>query len=253
MKKPHLKILITILILLMLGTLSVPFSKYFGIATHSQLTKTEVVKNNLPRVIPDSETIKAPDLQDVINAYGKQNNAAIGQIVAPSVSVSQPIFVGLTKDNMAQGTVSLFPKRDPSQQTLTVIGHHVQYDSSLLFGGVQELKKDAEIYIRYFDKYYVYKVESNRIIKETDLEALQDKGANYLYLITCNTATQTPYRVLVTAKKVTVPSQHLQASFTHEQKVIKEAHTKSYWIKFLLPLFITLVMTVLFLIYIWKL
>lgn len=47
------------------------------------------------------------------------------------------------------------------------------------FWWCSRVKKDAEIYIRYFDKYYAYKVESNRIIKETDLEALQDKGANY--------------------------------------------------------------------------
>lgn len=253
MKKKHLKILITLLTLLMLGVLSIPFSKYFGLASHSQLIKKPDIKNSLPERIPNPEPIKAPNLREVIKSYNTPETTAVGQVIVPSVSVNQPIFIGLTKENMTRGAVSLFPKRQPDQQSLTLIGHHVQYDSSLLFGGVQSLKKHADVYVRYLDEYYNYKVESNRIIKETDLAALEDKGPNYLLLVTCNSATTTPYRVLVTAKKVTTPSKKAHASFTQQKEIIQKAHTKTYWIKFLLPLFLVIFLSGIFLIYIWKL
>lgn len=254
MKKKRLKILITLLLILMLGMLSVPFSKYFSIATHSQLMKTETIRTDLPKYVADPEPIQAPRLKDVLKASVNQNKSALGQIVAPSVAVSQPIFVGLTQENMAQGTVSLFPDRNPESHSLTIIGHHVQYDSSLLFGGIQELESDADVYVRYFDNYYAYKVESNRIIRETDLSELQDKGPNYLYLITCNSATETPYRVLVTAKKVTEsPVKKVQAAFHEKQNTIQKKQTKTYWLKFLLPLLIVLMLALAFLIYIWRL
>ncbi|MEY8537951.1 class A sortase [Lactococcus muris] len=252
MKKKRLKILITLLTLSMLGVLSIPFSKYFGLASHSQLIKKPDITNTLPERIAEPELIEAPNLRDVVKSYSNKDKTAVGQVIIPSASVNQPIFIGLTKENMARGVVSLFPKRQPDQQSLTLIGHHVQYDSSLLFGGVQSLKKHADVYVRYFDEYYSYKVESNRIIKETDLAALEDKGPNYLLLITCNSATTTPYRVLVTAKKVATPSKKAHASFTHQKEIIQKAHSKTYWIKFLLPLFFAIFLSGIFLIYIWK-
>ena len=248
MKKKRLKILIT------LGLLSIPFSKYFSIATHSQLMKTETIRTDIPKDVAAPEPIQPPRLKDVLNASVNQDKSAVGQIVAPSVAVSQPIFVGLTQKNMAQGTVSLFPNRNPEAQSLTIIGHHVQYDSSLLFGGIQELENGADVYVRYFDNYYAYKVESNRIIRETDLSELQDKGPNYLYLVTCNSATETPYRVLVTAKKVTdSPVKKVQSAFHEKQTAIQKTQTKTYWLKFLLPLLVVLILALVFLIYIWRL
>lgn len=238
----------------MLSMLFIPFSKYFSIATHSQLRQTETIRTELPKEVAEPEAIQPPRLKDVLNASVNQNKNAIGQIVAPSVAVSQPIFVGLTQENMAQGTVSLFPNRKPDAQSLTIIGHHVQYDSSLLFGGVQELEIGADVYVRYFDNYYAYKVESNRVIRETDLSELQDKGPNYLYLVTCNSATETPYRVLVTAKKITeTPIKNVQAAFHEKQIAIQKTQTKTYWWKFILPLLVVLIFALAFLIYIWRL
>lgn len=253
MKERRIKILITLLIFLMLGILFIPFSKYFGVASYSQIMKKSTIRNTLPDNIAAPEAIEAPHLKDVIKAYGNQNVDAIGHVVLPSVSISQPIFVGLTNENMVQGIVTLFPKRVPDQHSLTLIGHHIQYDSHLLFGGIQSLEAGADVYVRYFDDYYTYKVESNRVIKETELSELQDKGPNYIFLITCNSASSTPYRVLVTARKTAHSPKKIQASFADKQKTIQNTHKKTYWTKFLLPLFIVLILTVAFLIYIWKL
>lgn len=93
MKKKRLKILITLLLILMLGLLSIPFSKYFSIATHSQLMKTETIRTDIPKDVAAPEPIQPPRLKDVLNASVNQDKSAVGQIVAPSVAVSQPIFV----------------------------------------------------------------------------------------------------------------------------------------------------------------
>lgn len=255
MKQNVLKITITLLLLLMLGALSIPFSKYFLIATYKQQAKNITVQSTLPKSIPKAESIEPPKFQDIIKQANNQNTDSIGQVVIPSASISQPIFVGLTAENMVQGVVDLFPNRDPNQQTLTLIGHHVSYESTLLFGGVEKLKNNADVYVRYLDHYYSYKVESNQIIKDTDLNQLQDKGPNYIFLITCETSSPSPYRVLVTAKKVSSAqsSQQIQANFVKEEKTVKNKLNKIYWLKFLIPLLIAIILTILFLIYLWRL
>lgn len=149
-------------------------------------------------------------------------------------------LIGLTNENLVHGTVDLFPNRQPDKNTLTIIGHHVFYYGGyqLLFGGIQNLKKEEPVYVRYFNQYYEYKVSSNVIIKETDVDKLVDIGPDYLYLMTCNQTLKTPYRVLITAKKVSVNEMKLKETFQESSQVLTNKSQKNYLIWFIMPIII---------------
>lgn len=259
--QPLIKIVITLLTLIVLILIGIPFSKYFLIATHTQETKT-IIHNKMPGIIPKTEKIEAPNLatlmgqapQAVNQKISGENAYAIGQVVIPTVSINQPIFIGLTNENLVHGTVDLFPNRQPDKNTLTIIGHHVFYYGGyqLLFGGIQNLKKEEPVYVRYFNQYYEYKVSSNVIIKETDVDKLVDIGPDYLYLMTCNQTLKTPYRVLITAKKVSVNEMKLKETFQESSKVLTNKSQKNYLIWFIMPIIILIFIISIFLFYVWK-
>ncbi len=265
-KKDNLliKIVITLLTFLALIVIAIPFSKYFLIASHTHTAEVKI-HTEMPKKIPTAQPIKAPSLQSAIagaqnskNSDGTMNQYAIGQVVIPKVSINQPIFVGLTDENMTYGVVSLFPNRAPDKSSLTLIGHHggnwLQWGYWLLFGGIQQLNKGDSVYVRYMNDYYEYKVEKNTIIKATDTDLLANKGPNYIFLVTCNQSTETPYRVLVTAKKVkNVNTQKIKSSFENSTHELTQKNTKRYTTEFILPLIITLIIACAFLIFIWRL
>ncbi|MDR2832097.1 MAG: class A sortase [Streptococcaceae bacterium] len=246
-----LKTIITILYFLALVLAIIPFSKYFVIATQTQ-TKTIIETNKMPDVIPKPQEITAPTIQNILSGANNQEEAAIGQIVIPKVDISQPIYVGLTLVNMGNGVVSLFPNRLPQQNSLTIIGHHLGFQS-LLFGRIAELTKGDKIFTRYLGTNYEYQVESLEMIKDTDFEKLEDQGPQWLYLITCEASFETPNRVLVKAKKLESQNQQKMAAKMEQlRSKIKVENTKNYSLIFLLPIFIVLILTSVFLHRVWR-
>ncbi|WYJ79502.1 sortase A [Enterococcus sp. DIV1094] len=245
----RLKLLISVLVLLAVSLMAVPFSKYFLIATHSQFERT-TIRNEVPENVPPSEAVKVLNVQDVFEAARQTSDDAIGQIVIPDVAISQPIFLGLTTEHLIDGVVSLFPQREPELGSMTLIGHHAgAYD--LLFARIEELKKGDSIYIHYLNDYYQYKVEKSSLIRETEVDKFADRGAEILFLVTCSQEEQTPYRILVEAKKVhgeITPA----ATFEQEAVVVKKAKDKQYLVKFILPLLIITIATIFFLIFVWR-
>lgn len=254
MKKKHLQILISLCLTLVLCFITIPFSKYFLLASRQDRTTVHEVQH-LPSKIEPSEKIQAPTVSQVL-ATGQTAPQTLGQIVIPEVGIVQPIFAGLTNKHMVQGVVSLFPERQPDQKSLTLIGHHVLYynwGNSLLFGGIQELKTGDPVYLSYLGDNYTYKVESNVTIKATDIDCLTDKGPDYLMLVTCNASQTTLYRVLVTAKKVQEKQEKIgTADF---QKIFNEtkAHQhRQYLLMFILPLVLIVFIYILLLYFTWR-
>lgn len=244
-----LKLTISFLLMLSLILFAIPFSKYFMIATHAQLTQT-TVQTHLPKVIDTPEKIERLNVKDILTSTTVKSESAIGQIVIPSVKIAQPIFVGLTTQHMINGVVDLFPKREPEKGTLTLIGHHLGA-YNLLFARIDELKQGDVVYVQYLDQYYQYEVEKNSLIDEQAVDRLADMGADHLFLVTCDQVDQTSNRVLVQARKVvekpTDASQFIQSATT-----IKKVEGKQYINKFLLPFTSLILLAIFFLIFIWR-
>ncbi|MCL2676369.1 MAG: class A sortase [Streptococcaceae bacterium] len=254
-----LKVGISVILLITVIVAAAPFFKYFMIATSQQFTSV-AIHDKMPDKIQAPQDVQPPTVKDIIsgvgparNSDGTENLYAVGEIVIPKVSIGQPVYAGLTPVNMVRGTVDLFPGRDPDKQTPVIIGHHVLYynwGNWLLFGGVQQLKANDDVYLRYMNRYYAYKVESNVTIKDTEVNRLADKGPDYLILVTCNQATTTPYRVLVTAKKVgSIDSK------TYDQQINKlnDKSLSRYLLTFVLPILILLILLFFFVRLVWRL
>lgn len=245
-----LKGTITLFITLAFLMIAFPFSKYFILASYQEKIKIEEVKE-LPTNIPQPEMVHSPTISDTVFVLRQDKISSLGQIVIPEIGVSQPILAGLTSINMVKGVVSLFPDRNPDQSSLTLIGHHVLYynwGNPLLFGGIQKLKVNDPIYIRYLGEDYYYQVESNNLIKDSDIDRLSDKGPNYLLLVTCNAAETTPYRVLITAKKIYKE----KIIFKKELEKTNKIRTSQYMKFFVLPLIVAFLVYILLIFLVWR-
>jgi LPXTG-site transpeptidase (sortase) family protein len=253
LKKKHLQILISICLTLVVCFILIPFSKYFLLASYQETGINHKVQQ-FPIKIETPEKITAPTITQIL-ANKETSSQVLGQVIIPKVNIVQPIFAGLTNKHMVQGVVSLFPTRRPNKKTLTLIGHHVLYynwGNSLLFGGIQDLKIGDPVYLSYLKDNYTYKVESNVTIKATDINRLADKGPNYLMLVTCNTSQTTPYRILVTAKKIQDKQDKIRT--TDFKKIINKTklHQHQQYIKiFILPLLLILFIYLLLLYFVW--
>lgn len=244
-----LKLVISFLLMFSLILFAIPFSKYFMISTHAQLTQT-TFRTNLPKMIDVPEKIERLNVKDMFTHTTDKNTSAIGQIVIPNVKIIQPIFVGLTTKNMINGVVDLFPEREPERGTLTLIGHHVG-EYNLLFARIDELKKGDVIYVQYFDHYYQYLVEENTVIDEKDIDQLANKGADYLFLVTCDQVQQTSRRVFIQARKVKGKSPNA-SQFSQTAATIKNVEGQQYITTFLLPFISLILIATFFLIYVWR-
>ncbi|MCJ7968604.1 MAG: hypothetical protein MUW51_06075 [Lactococcus lactis] len=71
--QPLIKIVITLLTLIVLILIGIPFSKYFLIATHTQETKT-IIHNKMPGIIPKTEKIEAPNLATLMGQAPQADN-----------------------------------------------------------------------------------------------------------------------------------------------------------------------------------
>ena len=252
MKNKSLKIVITLLLTLAGVMACVPFAKYFLLATQRQ--KLEIVtQKELPETTASTEIIHAPTFSEALELMDQPNQVeAIGRIVIPSVSIAQPILVGVTSSHLMQGVVTLFPQRQPYQSSLTLIGHHLRYDAlggGLLFGGIQTLNKGASVYLEYLGKSYQYEVSSNQLIRETDLRAVADQGPEVLFLVTCNEGVATPYRVLVTAKRV--PSEGA-ATFEAQWKKSEQNYHSNYLWRFIVPFILLIIVYSVLLYVVWR-
>lgn len=258
-----IKLAITFLTAVVVILIAIPFGKYFWIAQQSQRQSHTKILSEIPSKLPEPEAIKAPSLSTIFSQAAPGLNQElsgsdgqqIGQIVVPKVSVNQPIFAGLTNNNLIHGTVDLFSNRTPDKNTLTIIGHHVlnySWGNWLLFGGIEDLSKSDPVYLRYLNRYYEYQVESKRVIKATDLDAVKDQGPDYLYLVTCNQAVETDYRVLVTAKRVESQPERLKQLFEDNLNQTQKSNHKRFILWFILPLLLFVVMITAFLTYIWR-
>jgi sortase A len=248
-----LKVMIMSLLTISLILILIPFSKYFIIGTSQERSNFVEVKK-IPSKIPASQNIQAPTFKDSLDSLSSANKRdAVGQVLIPKANIQQPIFIGLLSENMVSGVVSLFPNRDPTNSTLTLIGHHVlhyfSWGNSLLFGGIQSLDKGDEVYVKYLDKYFTYKVESNEIISDRDTNKLVDRGSDYIYLVTCNESTHTNNRVLITAKKTEVKA--VKKAWQENIHRIKKYRNHIYLKDFIFPLILVLMVYLALLYYLW--
>ncbi|MBV7391134.1 class A sortase [Enterococcus alishanensis] len=194
---------IIILLLLYVGTfmLFFPlFKKSFIVYEATTAQFKEVTQLTKVAKIP-FEPVDAISFKETLAAVNQPDFSSIGSLQIDSLQLTTPIFAGLDQTQMIYGAGSMYPARNPAKENLVLLGHHLGV-GDILFGRLNNIKKNAEIRLRYLGKNYTYQVFEKKEINETDLNVLKTQNKAMLTLITCDQPTATNKRIIVQAKLV---------------------------------------------------
>ena len=187
-----------------------PFIKS-SIINYRSYSYSYMVNSDLPKVIPQIESISPPTFEDAIKSKEPVSEGVIGEVIMDRIGVNLPIFVGVTNQNLLFGTATLYPERDPLIDNIVILGHHLGYQGQLFSPLLQAVKGD-EVEMRYLGEVYKYQVTTTAIIKENNLSVLEnttdDKGV--ITLVTCDVPTETDQRFIVKAKLMTTTNKNIK-------------------------------------------
>lgn len=120
------------------------------------------------------------------------------QLQIPSIELTANIKEGIDNANLNK-YIGHFPETEIQEGNIGLAAHNRGYDVNY-FARLKELKEDDEIIYKYKNFEKTYEVVKNKIIKDTDVEVLENTDENILTLITC-VENQPEYRRCVQAKE----------------------------------------------------
>ena len=116
----------------------------------------------------------------------------IGYLSVPKMSIELPIYLGASKDNLANGAAHLTQTSLPvgGINTNAVIAGHRGFSTAAMFRNIEKLELGDKVYLTNFRETLTYQVLEIKIITPNDIDAiLIQEGRDLITLITCH-----PYR-----------------------------------------------------------
>lgn len=201
--------------------LFLPFMKQVLIIYQTEHVAVKTVDTNERTENVPLEAVQPPDLAAVLAFENKQTYQATGQIILPKVDIDLPVFTGVTDQQMLIGAGTLFPERTPEKQNVVVIGHHLGRNN-LLFGQLLDVKVGESVYLSYQGEFYQYIINQTKIIQQTELNVLDDRGKAEITLITCDKPTRTDQRFVAKGQLVRQPSQKSKERVLQQREAIQK-------------------------------
>ena len=125
---------------------------------------------------------KLPKVENNINETIYMKNE-IWQIQIPSINLTANIQNGTDKETLNK-YVGHFKETQLEYGNIGLAAHNRGYEVNY-FSKLKELKEGDEIIYKYNKTERIYEVVKNKIIKDTDVEILENTEENILTLITC--------------------------------------------------------------------
>lgn len=138
-----------------------------------------------------------PKIENDINETIYMKNE-IWQIQIPSINLTANIQNGTDKETLNK-YVGHFKETQLEYGNIGLAAHNRGYEVNY-FSKLKELKEGDEIIYKYNKTERIYEVVKNKIIKDTDVEILENTEENILTLITC-VENEPEYRRCVQAKE----------------------------------------------------
>ena len=248
-KNSYVKIICTVLLLFGLVMVNYPVLK--NTQTILKMDQIIVNKVNAPKTPDENEEIHFLTKEDYANLNPKNVSESDGTVMIPELSISAPLYSGLKNEQLLLGAGTMFPERSFEKENSVILGHHIMV-KELLFGNLIHAKKGMKLVITFFDKKYIYLIESRRTIEESDLSVLANTNKPQVTLITCDKPSTTAKRVVVVAQQVGV---HQIKGQEQEEKqwALKKTKVRRSIVKYsVLPILITLIIFTLGSCYIWR-
>ncbi|MEH2980258.1 MULTISPECIES: class A sortase [Bacillati] len=146
----------------------------------------------------------------------KLKEGTVGIISIPSLKINLAILEGSTKENLYKGATTLKENQYMGEGNYSLAGHHMK-DETLFFSQLENIEQGDLIYLTDNEYIYTYKAESKKTVHETQTSILDDHNKKEITLITCDRATSTEYRTVVTGSFINkIPySKHVWESKTN--------------------------------------
>lgn len=146
-------------------------------------TKNILNSNSIKNSIYTNEII---DISNTLNSIMNDENIIINQewkLEIPKINLIADIAEG-TSSEILNKYIGHFEETSKENGNVALAAHNRGYPVNY-FGRLKELEIGDEIYYTYNGTKSMYKVNSKKIIKDTEVEVLEDTYENILTLITC--------------------------------------------------------------------
>ena len=189
---------------------------------------------------------------DYNDLLGKNPSGILGYIEIPKIGVYLPIYHGTTEEILEKGIGHLegtsLPVGGPS--THCVLSGHTGLPAAELFTDLDQLKEGDKIYIHVLNRILAYEVDQSKVVLPDETEDIQIiKNKDYITLLTCTPYGVNDHRLLVRGTRIEYQeSAPVQGRVDTKTKVTL-TFEKLVWY---LVLGICCIMTILFVIVVWK-
>jgi sortase A len=149
------------------------------------------------------DSIERPSMKDITDftaseQYEEMLKKSIGKVTIPSLELELPIFPGTNNAYLKAGATTYTKEQIPGQGNYVLFGHNLERNG-VLFSDVPRIKIGSEVIVTQGEKAVTYVVQTKKVVSEKETRVLDTTEKATLTLITCNKATQTNQRVVVTA------------------------------------------------------
>lgn len=155
---------------------------------------------------PANTTAAAPEAPDP---------KAPARLYIPDINLSAPVVVDEDSyDNtriqtaLQRGVVQFGASADPGERgNVVIVGHSsgqlwAPGDYKFVFTLLDKLKMNDRILVDFKGQRYIFRVDSSKVVRPTDLSVLQHTGEPRLTLITCTPVGTVKDRLVITARQV---------------------------------------------------
>lgn len=97
----------------------------------------------------------------------------IGQLVIPAINKNIVIFDGLENNALYHGAATMKAGQKMGTGNYAIAGHYCE-DSSLLFGGIVDLKKGQLVKLTDKNKIYFYRIFETKVVPDTRVDLIED-------------------------------------------------------------------------------
>ncbi|WP_438905896.1 class A sortase [Enterococcus sp. AZ150] len=215
--KFFLEFCVTSLMIMSLILLTYPAWKERIISQQISMHFIKKFSNELPKILPEEEKIHSLSAIDSLKQAKPKELIAYGAVQIPELNWIQPLYVGMTNENLFYGGVVMFPERTLQNDNFVIFGHHLGIQE-LLFGQILKAKIGQNIIVSYLGKTQTYTISETSLINEKDVDILDIKTQSMLTLFTCPTPTITSQRFMIRAYPSSITSQ----SFISEKRQLEE-------------------------------
>lgn len=156
---------------------------------------------------------------------------AVGYIEISDISLSLPLYIGATEENMGKGAVVLTETSMPvgGENTNCVIAAHRGWGGSPYFRDIDRLKVGSEIHIHNLWEELTYQVTGTEIIHASECEILNIRqGKDMVTLFSCYPymSRGTKYRLVIYCERVTEEEGKEKEGMLQEGTEVKELAEK---------------------------